>query len=180
MRARPFWWRTRWTGARAFRPNCRIVEIEAGSETRRRFRLSFIERRRRLPARRVDLLEILEFHNTITEPISESGVSMSAMRAAAQLGLSEVHRRGNVLERQVAASRAARRAGLSASTGPGADAAGGTYLVPITVGRAPERAVAEAGGVAGLPSSRRASAVSLRNKTGEWLRFAPEPNSSSS
>ena len=43
-------------------------------------RLSFGERRRRILARKVDQLDRLETRNTITEPISVLGLSLTSLR----------------------------------------------------------------------------------------------------
>jgi hypothetical protein len=52
-----------------------------------RLHLSFTERRRRKLARKVDHLDRLESRNTITEPISFTGLSISALRSMVQLGI---------------------------------------------------------------------------------------------
>jgi YD repeat-containing protein len=53
----------------------------------RRLHLSFTEARRRRLAKRVDRLDRLESRTTITEPISFTGLAISAFRGLAQLGL---------------------------------------------------------------------------------------------
>ena len=49
-------------------------------------RLSFTERRRRMLAMKWDRLDRLETRNTITEPISVSGLAISTFRGLALLG----------------------------------------------------------------------------------------------
>jgi hypothetical protein len=53
----------------------------------RRLHLSFTERRRRRLAKKVDRLDRLESRTTITEPISFTGLAISALRGIVQLGL---------------------------------------------------------------------------------------------
>ena len=83
-------------------------------------RLSFTERRRASLARKFDQLCRLENRNTITEPISVTGLSISALRGLAQLGIMSVAG-GNNSIRLAASSAAARNAtgrGHVAGTGP--------------------------------------------------------------
>ena len=47
----------------------------------------FTDRRRRQLAKKVDRLERLETRNTITEPISVTGLALSAITGASRLGL---------------------------------------------------------------------------------------------
>src|SRR5437763_7080774 len=60
-------------------------------------RLSFTERRRRKLALKVASLDQLETRNTITEPISVLGLSVSAFRGLALLGIAQVNGGGNAL-----------------------------------------------------------------------------------
>ncbi len=55
--------------------------------SRRRHMLSFTERRRASLAKKVVQLERLETRNTITEPISVLGLSLSALRELVRLGI---------------------------------------------------------------------------------------------
>ena len=50
-------------------------------------RLNFGERRRRMLAKKVDRLDRLETRNTITEPISVLGLSLTSLRGLVQLGI---------------------------------------------------------------------------------------------
>ena len=68
-----------------------------------RRRLSFTEKRRARLAKNVAQLDKLETRNTITEPISVLGLSVSAFRGLAQLGLVDRERHGQWPERAPAA-----------------------------------------------------------------------------
>jgi len=67
------------------------------------------EKRRARLARKFDRLDRLETRNTITEPISVMGLSVTALRGLAQLGMVQVHGGGDALEALEAASQAARQ-----------------------------------------------------------------------
>ena len=60
-------------------------------------RLSFTERRRRRLAKKVDRLDRLETRNTITEPISVTGLAINAIRGAVQLGFILPNQASNAL-----------------------------------------------------------------------------------
>jgi RHS repeat-associated protein len=60
-------------------------------------RLSFTERRRRRLAKNVDRLDRLESRTTITEPISITGLSISALRGLVQLGIMHPYGGSNAL-----------------------------------------------------------------------------------
>ena len=60
-------------------------------------RLSFTERRRRRLAKKVDRLDRLETRNTITEPISVTGLAINAMGGAVSLGFILPNQASNVL-----------------------------------------------------------------------------------
>ena len=61
--------------------------------------LSFTERRRRRLAKKVDQIDRLESRTTITEPISLTGLSISALRGLVQLGIMHPNGGSNALSR---------------------------------------------------------------------------------
>ena len=68
-------------------------------------RASFTETRRRSLAKRVDRLDRLESRTTITEPISFTGLSITALRGLAQLGLMYPNGAASGLVRPAGAAR---------------------------------------------------------------------------
>ena len=71
-------------------------------------RLSFTERRRRRLAKKVDRLDRLETRNTITEPISISGLLIPAVSGLVRLGIMHPYGGGNALSGlKLAANRGA-------------------------------------------------------------------------
>src|SRR5262245_49389138 len=72
-------------------------------------RQSFTSRRRRELQKRVDRLETLEIRNTITEPISVLGLSLSALRGLASVGLIDLSGSGDALRRLQAAAESMRQ-----------------------------------------------------------------------
>ena len=66
---------------------CLSPVINQKDRTMSRRRLSFTERRRARLARKSAQLDRLETRNTITEPISFTGLALSSMRGLAQLGI---------------------------------------------------------------------------------------------
>ncbi len=77
--------------------------------------MGFPERRRRRLATKVDRLDRLETRNTITEPISVTGLAVSAMRGAAGLGLILPNQASNALSGLVLPADVAKQAGRTAS-----------------------------------------------------------------
>ncbi len=96
--------------------------------------ISFTEKRRARLRKAVDRIERLEPRTTITEPISITGLSVSALRGLAQLGVMQVHGGSDALDRLAAARRAAQERGVKTAAvqnpAPGQTSA---YL-PIVVG----------------------------------------------
>jgi len=80
-------------------------------------RLSFTERRRARLAKKVDQLDRLESRTTITEPISFTGLSVSALRGLAELGLMTVGG-GNNISSQAVREASQRQAGQPTSSSP--------------------------------------------------------------
>ena len=94
-------------------------------------RLSFTERRR-AALRKKFLLDRLETKNTITEPISVTGLSISALRGLAQLGIMSVGG-GNNVNPQAVREASQRQAVQPSSSGP-RNGASTTALFPIGLG----------------------------------------------
>ena len=70
--------------------------------------ISFTEKRRARLRKAVDRIDQLEPRTTITEPISVTALSVSALRGLAQLGIIQVHGGSDALGQLAAASRAAK------------------------------------------------------------------------
>jgi RHS repeat-associated protein len=139
-----------------------------------RLRVSFTERRRARLARKFDRIERLETRNTVTEPISVTGLSVSALRGLAQLGIAQVHGGGDALERLAAASRAAQQRGVkNAVTGIQAPGQVSTYL-EIGAGFRPSADSAAAGGWrSSVPTPAPKPVASTAQQAGDWLDLSP-------
>jgi hypothetical protein len=125
------------------------------------FRLSFTESRRRL-AKQVDRLDRLESRTTITEPISFTGLSITALRCLAQLGVTYPNGATSGLVRPAGAARQSRGAAGDRLI------VHGNVLTPILDFDAWQRA-----GAAGGSSSAASAAVHPKGATGDasgdWL-----------
>ncbi len=130
-------------------------------------RLSFTERRRRRLAKKVDRLDRLETKNTITEPISISGLAMTAMRGAAQLGFILPNQASNALSGLVRPTDVAKGAG-----GPASKPIVRNLLKPlpdIEPGR-------HTGGAGGSSSAESGTAKSAPKSTSsDWLDLNTPP-----
>ncbi len=127
---------------------------------------SFTEKRRARLRKAVDLIERLETRSTITEPISVTALSVSALGGLKQLGVAQVHGGSDGLElleaaRQAALVRGNRTAAPAVLRLPQA-----TTFVPIVVGTESNQGGAGASAPADQPPSSPSSAV-------DWLNLSP-------
>jgi len=145
-----------------------------------RLKLGFTERRRASLARKFDRIEKLEIRNTITEPISVLGLSVSAFRGLAQLGIAQVHGGGDALDRLAAASRAAQQRGVKApAKGIPAPGQAIAYL-PIAVGSRPGGGWATGGGArSSQPIPASSPVVGDAGQTGNLLDLSPASSAES-
>ena len=79
-------------------------------------RLSFTERRRRRLAKKVDRIDRLETRNTITEPISITGLLIPAVSGLVRLGIMHPYGGSNALSGLKRAAETARQSGSPAAT----------------------------------------------------------------
>jgi len=140
--------------------------------------LSFTEKRRARLRKAVDRIERLETRNTITEPISVTGLSVSALRGLAQLGVVQVHGGGDALEALQEASQAARQRGNKTAGAAILPLAEASDFVPIVVGS--QTSQATAGGSAHTPEAAAASAPGTNdgNSSVHWLSLSPAASDS--
>ena len=75
-------------------------------------RLSFTERRRRRLAKKVDRIDRLETRNTITEPISITGLLIPAVSGLVRLGIMHPYGGSNALSGLKRAAETARQSGM--------------------------------------------------------------------
>jgi hypothetical protein len=136
-----------------------------------RFRLSFTERRRARLARKIDRLDRLETKNTITEPISVTGLSVTALRGIAGIGLVGDARPGACPGALGTRTHGAARHGATIGAAPHASAA----LASSLAASAPSSRPVVGGGASAvhregrdLPSSRPAPAS-------DWLTMRSDP-----
>ncbi len=92
-------------------------------------RLSFTEKRRAKLARSVAQLDKLETRNTITEPISVLGLSLTAFRGLAQIGLMDPNAMSNGLSGLVPPEQATGQGRRAANQG----VAGLGNFIPIAI-----------------------------------------------
>ena len=140
----------------------------------RRRRLSFTEHRQARLAMKVDRFDRLETRNTITEPISVLGLSTTAFRGLALIGIMQSDGGGRAL---AAINQSAGQTKQDQTPGrPGALVP--TNYVPIVVGSPTERSTGEGGGngtTTGdvVPASRGTKRI-------DWLDLNAAPGSSDS
>ena len=137
--------------------------------------LSFTERRRRRLAKKVDRLDRLETRNTITEPISVTGLAISALRGLVQLGIMHPHGGSNALSGLMRPADVARQSGI----------AGGN---PVVIHRNLLKPIPElqpqrgaGGGSSGVPATPAGTAKSTANDaSNDWLTFNTAPAATAS
>ena len=142
------------------------------------FRLSFTERRRARLAKQVDRLERLETRNTITEPISFTGMSLSVFRGLAMLGVPQVNggSAGGHLGAQPGADRAGHgQAGPSNGVQPRFPGSADDFLA-IAI----EPHVKAAGGGGGAASNGVLANTTQPNQADDWLTLFPTSSSDQS
>ncbi len=141
--------------------------------------ISFTEKRRARLRRAVDRLDQLESRTTITEPISVTGLSVTALRGLAQLGIMQVQGGGDALERLAAASRAAQQGGQGRTAARMQGASPATSFLPIVVGSKPGQG---SSGASGANASQRAPATNRHTESadvgGDWLNLSPSSSDS--
>jgi len=138
----------------------------------RRHLLSFTERRRASLAKKVDRLDRLETRNTMTEPISVTALSVSALRSLVQLGIMSVGG-GNHAVSQAVREASQRTAGLASSSGAGKKPFHG---LSIPIGMASPKAAPGGGGGA---SEAEVAPPPKRPQADDWLNLSA-PSSSTS
>src|SRR5271166_3196176 len=95
-----------------------------------RHRPSFTEKRRRRLALRTAHLDRLETRNTITEPISVTGLSLSAFRGLAQIGIVQPADLSNSLAGLAQAAKLAMQGQARARQAP----APSSNVLPLAIG----------------------------------------------
>ena len=138
-------------------------------------RLSFTEKRRAGLAKKVAHLDRLETRNTITEPISVLGLSLSAFRGLAQIGLMDPNEARNLLSGRAPAGQARREGRRPA----GHAAAAPTNFVPIEIG-APIHQRATAGGGGASEQDGRVRATGARHPVGDLPATLPSASAADS
>ena len=124
--------------------------------------VSFSERRRASLRKQVDRLELLEIRNTITEPISVLGLSLSAYSGLNRLGIADLRAMSSGLSGLTPAAQAIARGGQQT----GNAAAPPTNFVPIAIIPWTGRHAA-AGGGAGSEQDGPAQASQVRVESGD-------------
>ena len=141
----------------------------------RRLHLSFTEYRRRRLAKKVDRLDRLESRTTITEPISFTGMALSAMAGLARLGFMYPDGEISALRSLARAKDAAKQAGHSSPKPYAIPAKMLKTIDAIAMGRlavgGSAGAAARAGSTAGHASN---------NSSTDWLTFNAPATSNSS
>ena len=124
-------------------------------------RQNFTEKRRARLRKAVNRVERLEPRNTITEPISVTALSLSALHGLGQFGIVQVHGGGDALERLAAASQAARQRGekVAATQTPARDR--GVAYVPVSIGKQPTGGSAAESAGWSQPTRRKAPLLAL-------------------
>ena len=138
-------------------PSCR-ASTSWTDRTMSSRRLSFTEKRRAKLVRSVAQLDRLETRNTITEPISVLGLSLSAFRGLAQIGLMDPNAARNGLSGLVPPAEAAIRSLRPAGQAP-------TNFIPIEIAASIDQPATPVGGF-----GRDGSAPAARAKVpaGDW------------
>jgi len=135
-------------------------------------RLSCTEKRRarrnRL-AMKVDRLDRLETRNTITEPISILGLSLSAFQGLARIGLMDP----NAMRGIAPPVQATNQAGHPAGAAP-------TNFIPIVIGLPTHHPATAGGGGASDQDGTAQSPQTTVQGGSDWLTFLPVSNSDSS
>ncbi len=126
-----------------------------------RLRLSFTERRRRMLAKKIDRLDRLEARTTITEPISFTGLSISALRGLVQLGLMSVYGGSNAPSPFIRAKEIEKQAGRAAPK---------PYAIPTKLLRSIDALALSrhAGGGAGSAAAASTAGSSAQYGSGDW------------
>jgi len=135
-------------------------------------RLSFTEKRRARLRLQVDRLDRLETRNTITEPISVLGLSLSTYSGAARLGLMDINALSGFTPPLQAANQAQRPAS-HAATAP-------TNFIPIVIGPPTHhRATAGGGGASSQDGAAQVSQAKVQAAS-DWLTLTPALDSAPS
>ncbi len=138
-----------------------------------RLRLSFTERRRRMLAKKVDRLDRLEARTTITEPISFTGLSISALRGLVQLGLMSIYGGSNAPSPFVRAKEIEKQAGRAVPK---------PYAIPAKLLKSIDALALSrhAGGGAGSVASSSTAGSSAPHDSGDssndWLTLNAKPS----
>ncbi len=137
-----------------------------------RLRLSFTERRRRMLAKKVDRLDRLEARTTITEPISFTGLSISALRGLVQLGLMSPYGGSNAPSPFVRAKDIEKQAGRAVPK---------PYAIPAKLLKSIDALALSqhAGGGAGsaaASSTASSSAAHNSDSSNDWLTLNAKPS----
>jgi hypothetical protein len=129
-------------------------------------RLSFTEKRRRKLALRVARLDRLETRNTITEPISVTALSVSALRGLVQLGIMSADGgHGAALSRALAA-QAARQAQIQARR----SAPRLRDALAIDALRLARHHSGGSGGAATAPAANNVKRIARQGLPADWLK----------
>ncbi len=135
-----------------------------------RLHLSFTEHRRRRLAKKVDLLDRLESRTTITEPISFTGLSISALRGLLQLGLMSAFGGSNAPSPFARAKEAAKTAGRA---GPK------PYVIPASLLKSVDAIARDhhaGAGSSGTASSSASAAGHVgSDSSNDWLTLNAKP-----
>ncbi len=138
-------------------------------------RKSFTERRRARLAFKSERLDRLEIRNTITEPISVTGLSISAFRGLVQLGIMRADWAANIPRRPLPPAQQAAlvKHGLGKPLLP-AD------FVSTPIGLPYHKPAPAAGGSAGSQSNAASPASPAPTDAGDWLTLGAAPSQSDS
>ncbi len=138
-------------------------------------RKSFTERRRARLAFKSERLDRLEIRNTITEPISVTGLSISAFRGLVQLGIMRADWAANIPRRPLPPAQQAAlvKHGLGKPLLP-AD------FVSTAIGLPYHKPAPAAGGSAGSQGNAASAARPAPTDGGDWLTLGAAPSQSDS
>ena len=134
--------------------------------------MSFTERRRRMLAMKWDRLDRLETRNTITEPISVTGLAISTLRGLTLLGTP--YAASNALS---GLRRPADVAARSGSSGGNPLMFHGNLLEPIPDLGMPRHSGAAGGSSGAAPSRRTQRRAPNQDASSDWLTLSNAPAS---
>ena len=142
-------------------------------------RVSFTEKRRARLRKAVDRIDQLESRTTITEPISFTGLSVSALRGLAQLGIAQVQGGSAALDQLAAASRAARQRGSKAAAVAILAPRQASTFLPIAVGSQTNEDQAGTSAPAARAAPGSVPAGDGASEEGDWLSLSSASDESS-